>query len=171
MKAVRTAFSTESNVLETQKFIKKIHCTLFIGDHNKGIAFVSNRAQVVHLYDHDSSHFPVSRRTPFWLSSASVSATSCSAPSICPIYSHRPTNSPLLRFSSASRTLPSLCAGSENVCIVIAPARVSTCRSKNAKGEWVEKVYDYVKACSSVKISDMQVKEDFESRPHKAVTS
>ena len=24
------------------------------------------------------------------------------------------------------------------------PAGVSTCRSKNAKGEWVEKVYDYV---------------------------
>ena len=55
---------------------------------------------------------------------------------------------------------------------VIAPAGVSTCRSKNAKGEWVEKVYDYVTACSSVKgrISDMKVVEDFESRPHKAVT-
>ena len=55
---------------------------------------------------------------------------------------------------------------------VIAPAGVSTCRSKNAKGERVEKVYDSVKACSSLKgkISDMQVIEDFESRPHKAVT-
>ena len=33
-------------------------------------------------------------------------------------------------------------------------------------------VYDYVTACSSQKgkISDMQVIEDFESRPHKAVT-
>ena len=37
---------------------------------------------------------------------------------------------------------------------VIAPAGMSTCRSKknkNAKGEWVEKVYDYVMACSSLK--------------------
>ena len=43
---------------------------------------------------------------------------------------------------------------------------------KNAKGEWVEKVYDYVIACSSLKgkISDMKVMEDFESRPHSAVT-
>ena len=55
---------------------------------------------------------------------------------------------------------------------VIAPEGVSTCRSKNAKGKWVEKVYDYVKACSSLKRknSDMKVMEDFESRPHKAVT-
>ena len=44
--------------------------------------------------------------------------------------------------------------------------------SRSAKGEWVEKAYDYVMACSSPKgrISDMQVIEDFESRPHKAVT-
>ena len=55
---------------------------------------------------------------------------------------------------------------------VIAPAGVSTCRSKNAKGELVEKVYDYVIACSSLKggISDMKVIEYFESRPHKAAT-
>ena len=45
-------------------------------------------------------------------------------------------------------------------------------RSRSAKGEWVEKVYDYVKACGSLegRIEDMHVKEDFESRPHKAVT-
>ena len=55
---------------------------------------------------------------------------------------------------------------------VIAPEGVSTCRSKNAKGEWVEKVYDNVTACSSLKgrISDMKVIEDFQSRPDKAVT-
>ena len=55
---------------------------------------------------------------------------------------------------------------------VIAPEGVSTCRSKNAKGEWVEKVYDYVIACNSLKgkISQMQVVEDLKSRPHKAVT-
>ena len=54
----------------------------------------------------------------------------------------------------------------------MAPEGVSTCRSRSAKGEWVEKVFDYVIACSSLKgrISDMQVIEDFESRPHKAVT-
>ena len=55
---------------------------------------------------------------------------------------------------------------------VIAPAGVSTCRSKIVKGEGVEKVYDYVVACSSLKgiLSDMKVIEDFEPRPHKAVT-
>ena len=56
--------------------------------------------------------------------------------------------------------------------LVIAPAGVSTCRSKNGKGKWVEKVYDNVIACSSPKgrISDIKMIEDFESRPHKAVT-
>ena len=55
---------------------------------------------------------------------------------------------------------------------VTAPEGVSTCRSRSAKGELVEKACDYAMACSSQKgrISDMQVKEDFESRPHKAVT-
>ena len=40
------------------------------------------------------------------------------------------------------------------------------------KENGIEKMYDYVTACSSLKgrISDMQVIEDFESRPHKAVT-
>ena len=54
----------------------------------------------------------------------------------------------------------------------MAPDGVSTCRSKNAKGESVEKVYDYVIACSSLKgkISQMKAVEDFESRPRKAVT-
>ena len=54
---------------------------------------------------------------------------------------------------------------------VIAPEGVSTCRSKNVKGDWVEKVYDCVIACSSPEgnFSDMQVIEDFESRPHNAV--
>ena len=53
---------------------------------------------------------------------------------------------------------------------VTAPEGVSTCRSRGAK-EWVEKVFDYVIACSSLTgiISDMQVIEDFESRPHKAI--
>ena len=56
---------------------------------------------------------------------------------------------------------------------VMAPEGVSDQKKKkNAKGEWVEKVYDYVKACSSLKgkISDVKVIEDFESRPHNAVT-
>ena len=34
---------------------------------------------------------------------------------------------------------------------VIAPDGVSTCRSRSAKGDWVEKVYDYVTACNSTK--------------------
>ena len=55
---------------------------------------------------------------------------------------------------------------------VLVRAGVSTCRSKNAKEEWVGKVCDDVIVCSSLKgrISDMKVIEDFESRPHKAVT-
>ena len=55
---------------------------------------------------------------------------------------------------------------------VIAPEGASTCRSKSAEGEWVEKVYDHVIACYSPKgkISQMKVVEDFESRPHKAVS-
>ena len=46
---------------------------------------------------------------------------------------------------------------------VMAPEGVSTCRSRSANGEWVEKLYDYVVACSSLKgrISDMQVVKDF----------
>ena len=54
----------------------------------------------------------------------------------------------------------------------MAPEGVSTCRSRSAKKEWVEKVYDCVIACNSLKgrISDMQVIEDFETRPHKAAT-
>ena len=55
---------------------------------------------------------------------------------------------------------------------VIAPEGVSTCRSKSAEGECEERVCDYVKACRSQtwKFSDVKVIEDFESRPHKAVT-
>ena len=36
--------------------------------------------------------------------------------------------------------------------------------SKSAKGEWIEKVYDYVIACTSLegKISQMEVMEDFD---------
>ena len=55
---------------------------------------------------------------------------------------------------------------------VTAPEGASTCRSKNAQGEWVEKVDDHVIACNSLKgkISQMKVVEDFESMPHKAVS-
>ena len=38
----------------------------------------------------------------------------------------------------------------------------STCRSKGPKEEWIERTCDYVVASGSV--------EDFESRPHKAVS-
>ena len=55
---------------------------------------------------------------------------------------------------------------------VIAPEGASTCSSKSAQEEWVEKVYDYIIACNSLKgnISQMKVVEVFESRPHKAVS-
>ena len=55
---------------------------------------------------------------------------------------------------------------------VVAPEKASTCWSKSAKGERVEKVYDHVIACNSLKgkISQMKVVQDFESRRHKAVS-
>ena len=34
---------------------------------------------------------------------------------------------------------------------VVAPEKASRCRSKGAKGEWVEKVDDYVIACKQPK--------------------
>ena len=39
-------------------------------------------------------------------------------------------------------------------------------------GEWIRKVYDNVIACNGLqgKISQMEVVEDFELRPHKAVS-
>ena len=48
---------------------------------------------------------------------------------------------------------------------VVALEKASTCRSNGAKGEWIEKVYDYVVACHSLKgkISQMEVVEDFGS--------
>ena len=54
---------------------------------------------------------------------------------------------------------------------MVASEKASTCRSKGAKEEWIEKVYDYVIACNSLKgeISQMEVVEDLESRPHKGV--
>ena len=53
---------------------------------------------------------------------------------------------------------------------VVAPKEASTCRSKGPKGEWIERTYDYVSASGSLKgkISQTEVVEDFESRPHEA---
>ena len=47
----------------------------------------------------------------------------------------------------------------------------TSCRSEESKGEWIERTYDYAIACNSLKgeTSQMEV-EDFESRPHKAVS-
>ena len=55
---------------------------------------------------------------------------------------------------------------------VVAPKEASTCRSKGLKGEWFESTCEYVAACHSFRgeISQMKVEEDFESRPHKAVS-
>ena len=45
---------------------------------------------------------------------------------------------------------------------------VSTSRSKGPNGEFIERTYDYVIAshCLQGKIKNMEVVEDFESRPH-----
>ena len=55
---------------------------------------------------------------------------------------------------------------------VVAPRGASTCRSKGPKDEWIERPYDYGDANGSLKgkILQMEVIEDFESRPHKAVS-
>ena len=47
----------------------------------------------------------------------------------------------------------------------------TTCRSKGPKGEWIERTNDEVIASGSLKgnILQMEVVEDFESRPHEAV--
>ena len=52
---------------------------------------------------------------------------------------------------------------------VVVPKEASTCRLKGPEGEWIERTYDYVLACNSLKrrISQMKDVEDFESRPHK----
>ena len=53
-----------------------------------------------------------------------------------------------------------------------APEGASTCRSTGAEGAWIEKVYDSVIASGSLKgnFLRMEVVEDFESKPHKAVS-
>ena len=55
---------------------------------------------------------------------------------------------------------------------VVALRGVSTCRSKGPKDEWIERTNDYVIASGSLKgkIFQMEVVEDFESRPHRAVS-
>ena len=49
---------------------------------------------------------------------------------------------------------------------------VSTCRSKGSNGELIERTYDFVIASHSLqeKIKNMEVVEDFASRPRKAIT-
>ena len=54
---------------------------------------------------------------------------------------------------------------------VVARIEASTSRSKGSKGEWIERTYDCViRVTASGKSSQMKVVEDFESRPHKAVS-
>ena len=55
---------------------------------------------------------------------------------------------------------------------VAAPEKASTCRSKCTKREWIENVSEYVIACNSLKgkNSQMEVVEEFESRPDNAVS-
>ena len=53
---------------------------------------------------------------------------------------------------------------------VVAPRKLLRAGQKVQKEKWIEKVYDSVTACNSLKrkISQMEVTEDLESRPHKA---
>ena len=55
----------------------------------------------------------------------------------------------------------------------VVPKEASTCRSKDSKGERIERTCDCVIACHSIRgnISQMKVVEDFQPRPHEAVSS
>ena len=55
---------------------------------------------------------------------------------------------------------------------VVAPKEAPTCRSKGPKDEWIERTYDCVVASGGLKgkIAQVEVVEDFESRPHEAVS-
>ena len=56
--------------------------------------------------------------------------------------------------------------------LVVAPKGASTCRSEGPKDVWIERTYDGVVASGHLKgrISQMEVVEDVDSRPHKAVS-
>ena len=46
---------------------------------------------------------------------------------------------------------------------MVAPKKAATCRSKESKGDWIERSYDYANACNNLKEkSQMKVEEDFE---------
>ena len=54
---------------------------------------------------------------------------------------------------------------------MVGPKEASTCKSKGPKDVWIERTSDHVVASGSLKgkILQMEVVEDFEPRPHKAV--
>ena len=66
----------------------------------------------------------------------------------------------------------SLCFKSKHMLSEAPGQGVSTCISKGAKGEFIEITYHHVIASRRLqgRIKKMEVVEDFESRPHKAVT-
>ena len=55
---------------------------------------------------------------------------------------------------------------------VVAPGEASKCRSKGTKDEWIERTYVQVIVSGIIKgkILQMEVVEDFESRPQKTLS-
>ena len=55
--------------------------------------------------------------------------------------------------------------------IRVPAADISTCRSKDPDGVGKERMYDFVVACTGLKTSNREVEvvDDYDSRPHKPV--
>ena len=86
----------KANVLDSQhqKPKKNTSLPLFPGDHNRGIAFASNRAHIVRSYtcsDHHLSHLSVSHRHKLQLSSVSGVLHRASGPDTLTSYHEWPS--------------------------------------------------------------------------------
>ena len=78
----------------------------------------------------------------------------------------------LVMQTCVQENLRKVCNFKASIFFIETSAEVSTCRSRGPKCELIESRYDYVNANRSLrdKITKKEVVEDFESRPHKAVS-
>ena len=101
-----------SNVSDTQHQKKKIHRSHYLlDDHNKKSCVceqLGTRRPLIHLCDHDVSHFSMSHWAPLQLSSVSVPATCRTAPSTWP-NTQFVERIALTWLPNASKTPPSPC--------------------------------------------------------------
>ena len=119
IKPVCTSVSTTSNIKHLKRFIGRSQQRNCVCQQSR------TSRPLLHLCDHDSTHFPVSHCAPLdrlETCSGSVSVTSHIATSIWPRYPFRPTNSPHLIPQSP-------CPGSEIVCTAALRCSSSSCPS------------------------------------------